>query len=136
MGQKKARKANFLPFESRSENSPYARITKSMVNSLAWQELNCYEQVLYINLKLKYNGKPGSEKDISFTYKEGEKLMSKRVFTRSLDRLIEKGFIDLIRHMPYSASCNIYGFSDRWHDYGTPNFKEKSRPKRMPRKSS
>jgi len=105
-----------------------------MVNSQAWQELSPYEQTLYLHMKLKYTGKPGSEKDISFTYKEGEKLMSKRVFTRSLDKLIEVGLIDLVRHMPYSASCNIYGLSDRWHDYGTPDFKQRLRPKRKPSK--
>ncbi len=130
MGQRRVRKANFHPFESKSENSPYARITRSMVNSPAWQELNCYEQTLYLQLKLKYTGKPGSEKDISFTYQEGEKLMSKRVFTRSIDKLIEVGLIDLVRHMPYSSLCNIYGLSDRWHDYGTAAFEHKLRPKR------
>jgi hypothetical protein len=130
MSRQRVLKANFHPFESRSENSPYARITRNMVNSQAWQELNPYEQALYLHMKLKYTGKPGSEKDISFTYKEGEKLMSKRVFTRSLDKLIEVGLIDLVRHMPYSALCNIYGLSDRWHEYGTPEFKLKARPKR------
>jgi hypothetical protein len=130
MGQRRVRKANFQPFESSSENSPYVRITKNMINSPAWQELNCFEQTLYLHMKFKYNGKPGGEKDISFTYKEGEKLMSKRVFTRSMDKLIEVGLIDLVKHMPYSSSWNIYGLSDRWHDYGTPEFMIKTRPKR------
>jgi hypothetical protein len=130
MAQKRSRKANFHSFESRSENSPYARITRNMVNSPAWQELNPYEQTLYLHMKLKYNGKPGSENNISFTYKEGTMLMSKPVFTRSMDKLIEVGLVDLFRHMPYSKLSNIYGFSDRWHEYGTPDFKEKLRPKR------
>ncbi len=130
MGQTRLRKANFHSFESITENSPYARITRNMVKSKAWQELNAYEQVLYLHLKLKYTGKPGSEKDLSFTYKEGENLMSKRTFTRSMDKLIAVGLVDLIRHMPYSQACNIYGLSDRWHNYGTEDFKSKTRPKR------
>ena len=130
MGQRKPRKANFQPFESRTENSLYARITRDMVNSPAWQALNVYEQVLYLHFKLKWNLKPGGEKDISFTYEEGLKLMSKRVFTRSIDKLIEVGLIDLNVHRPYSLLCNIYGLSDRWHKYGTPDFIEKARPKR------
>jgi len=130
MGQKRIRKANFHSFESSTENSPYARITRNMINSRAWQALNCFEQTIYLHLKLKYSGKPGGEKDISFTYKEGEKLMSKRVFTRSIDKLIEVGLIDLVEHRPYSAACNIYGLSDRWHNYGTDEFIEKIRPKR------
>ena len=129
MGQKRIRKANFNSFESRSENSPYARITKNMVTSQAWQQLNCYEQTLYLHMKLKYNGKPGSERDISFTYAEGQKLMSKKTFTRSMDKLIEVGLIDLVTHRPFSAACNIYGLSRRWHNYGTNDFKIMSRPK-------
>ncbi len=129
MGQKNIRKANFHPFESRSENSPYARITKNMVNSPAWQQLNCFEQTLYLHMKLKYNGKPGSESDISFTYAEGQKLMSKKTFTRSMDNLMEVGLIDLVTHRPFSAACNIYGLSSRWHNYGTNDFKVKNRPK-------
>ena len=128
MGQTRVRQANFLPFESASKNSAYARITRNMVKSRAWQELNTFEQVLYLHLKLKY--KPGSEKDLSFTYKEGEKLMSKRTFTKSIDKLIAVGLVDLIRHAPYSQACNIYGLSDRWHDYGTVDFRDKKRPKR------
>jgi len=129
MGQKNIRKANFHPFESRSENSPYARITKNMVNSQAWQQLNCFEQTLYLHMKLKYNGKPGSERDISFTYAEGQKLMCKQTFTKSIDKLIEIGLIDLVTHSPFSAACNIYGLSSRWHSYGTNEFKTMSRPK-------
>ncbi len=128
MGQKRIRKANFHSFESRSENSPYARITKNMVNSLAWQELNCYEQTLYLHMKLKYNGKPGSQHDICFTYAEGQKLMSKKTFTRSMDKLIEVGLIDLVTHRPFSVACNIYGLSSRWHNFGTNDFKIVSRP--------
>lgn len=130
MAQRRSRKANFHSFESRSENSPYARITRDMINSPAWKTLNVYEQILYIYFKLKYNGKPGSENNISFTYEEGMKLMSKRVFTRSVDQLIKLGFIDLLAHRPYSALCNLYGLSDRWHKYGTPDFIEKVRVKR------
>jgi hypothetical protein len=130
MARPRLLQANFEPFESQSKHSPYARIARSMVNSLAWKELNPYEITLYLHLKLKYTGKPGGEKDISFTYKEGTKLMSKAVFTRSIDKLIEVGLVDLVRHMPYSSSCNIYGLSHRWHKYGTPDFKKKTRPKR------
>jgi hypothetical protein len=129
MGQKKPRKANFHPFESRSANSPYIRITNNMMDSDAWIALNTYEKTLYLHLKKKYNGKPGCEKDISFTYEEGQKLMSKQTFTKSMDKLIQVGFIDLINHRPFSAACNIYGLSDRWHLYGMPDFQDKIRPK-------
>ena len=134
MGRPRSLKANFEPFESQSKHSSYIRIARSMVNSFAWKELNPYEINLYLYLKLKYTGKPGSAKDISFTYKEGTKLMSKPVFTRSMDKLIEVGLVDLVRHMPYSSSCNIYGLSDRWHKYGTPDFIRKTRPKRCYKK--
>lgn len=121
-------KASFESYESKSVNSNYIRITHSMMNSSAWQELNCYEKVLYMELKKKHKG-PATARNLSFTYKEGENLMAKRTFTKSIDKLIEVGLIDLERHKPYSVSCNIYALSDRWHKYGSSEFKEKYRPK-------
>ena len=124
---KRARKANFEPFESRTANGRYCRITKDMMSSPAWQTLDIFAKVLYLHIKIKYI--PGKERDISFTYREGTQLMSSRTFTKNMDKLIEVGFIDLVEHRPFSALCNIYGLSHRWHKYGTPEFVQKTRPK-------
>jgi hypothetical protein len=124
---KRTRKANFESFESRTANSRYARITKDMISSPAWRELDIFAQVLYLHMKLKYT--PGHEQNISFTYQEGQQLMSKKVFARSIDKLIEVGLIDLVEHWRYSQRPNVYGLSSRWHNYGEPGFKESKRVK-------
>lgn len=129
MATNRIRKPNFKSFESRSANSKHARITKDMVSSLAWETLDVYGQILYLNLKMRYTGKPGDERNIRFPYKEGLAIMSKRKFTESMDRLIEVGLVDLVEHRPFSALCNVYGLSDRWHHYGTPGFVKKARLK-------
>ncbi len=123
----KIRKANFEPFESRSKNSKYARITKDMISSEAWQQLDVYARLLYLHIKFKYS--PGKEKDISFTYKEGQELMSKAKFTKSLDKLIEVGLIDLQEHWRFGKKRNIFALSSRWHMFGTKNFNKQMRPK-------
>ncbi|MHB1325774.1 MAG: hypothetical protein ACYC0L_06145 [Thermoleophilia bacterium] len=55
--------------------------------------------------------------------------MSKATFTKSLDKLIEVGFIDLVEHWRHAKKPTIFGLSARWHDYGTDRFKERKRPK-------
>lgn len=107
-----------------------------MMNSKAWQGLDIYARALYIEMKRKHNGKPGGERNISYTYAEGQQLMSKTKFTEARDSLIEKGFLDLVRHEPYGAAPTIYGLSARWHYYGTDIFKPAQRPRGRPRTSS
>lgn len=108
------------------------RIAEDMFNSPAWGQLDAFEQVLYLHMKNKFRvNKWGesNERNISFTYREGQELMSKARFTKSIDKLIETGFIDLVEQWRHSVRPNIYGLSARWRDYGTDNFKEQKRPK-------
>lgn len=75
-------------------------------------------------------------RNISFTYEEGMKLMSKARFTKALDRLIELGFIDIVDHWAQSRKPTIYGLSARWHRYGTDKFVEKPRPQAKSRRTT
>lgn len=122
----------FKAFESATTNGRWLRIAGDMLDSLAWKQLSVYEQVLYLHIKNKFRvNKVGesNERNISFTYSEGQKLMSKRTFTQSIDRLIELGFVDLVEHWRHAKKPTIYGLSARWRDYGTDKFEEKRRPK-------
>jgi len=105
-----------------------------MLESPAWQALTVYEQALYVAIRAKYkrSNKTGQDnsRDLSFTYKEGLRLMSKTRFIKAIDMLIETGFIDLVSHLPQAREPTIYGLSSRWHDYGTPEFKESKRARR------
>ncbi len=131
----KKKRASHQSFESRTEHGRFVKITIDMLTSAAWQALTVYEQSLYLAIKGKYrglnrNGQDNS-RDLSFTYEEGIVLMSKTRFIKAIDRLIETGFIDLVRHLPQGREPTIYGLSARWHAYGMPEFKEAKRIKRV-----
>lgn len=70
----------FKEFESTTENGRWVRIAGDMILSQAWQHLSAYEISLYLHIKNKFRvnkfGK-SNERNISFTYDEGKKLMSK-----------------------------------------------------------
>ena len=72
--------------------------------------------------------------EIVFSYaeaidKDKFKLTRPR-FRRAIDNLIKFGFIDINHHGGGMAKdMTTYYISDRWRDYGTPDFKEKSRRK-------
>lgn len=120
-------------FESTNEHGRFMKLTIDMIESKAWQALSVYEHALYMHIKAKYkginrNGQDNS-RDLSFTYEEGRQLMSPDRFTAAIDKLIETGLIDIVEHLPQARRPTIYGLSDRWHDYGRPEFKEQKRVK-------
>lgn len=100
------------PFEGSTKNGRWFRLTVEMLDSRAWKALSVHEQVLYVHMKCKFNG--SNARDISFIHREAERLMTARTFRKSMKRLIEVGFVDVIERWPYSCRPNIYGFSDRW----------------------
>ncbi|MFC1651315.1 hypothetical protein ACFL2X_07065 [Candidatus Latescibacterota bacterium] len=66
--------------------------------------------------------------EIVFTYDEAKEYgLSKDVFTRSIDKLVQVGFLD-IEKIGGNRNPNNYALSDRWMKYGTSNFEEKIRP--------
>ncbi len=130
MARQKNRRASFEPFESRSANSRYLRITSDMMRSKAWGELDPFDVTVYVYLKEQYKSyRDGSDnsREIELTYEGMSKIMSPGRFKKSIDNLVEKGFIDLVEHNPHRKRATVYGFSDRWHDYGTEHFKHKAR---------
>ncbi len=72
--------------------------------------------------------------EITFTYKEARSKyeISASAFRCTIDELIEKGFIDIAAsgQGTYRAA-NLYAISDRWREYGTPEYKKPlPRPKK------
>ena len=57
--------------------------------------------------------------------------MNQRTFYKSIDKLIELGFVKVIRNGYAAKICNIYGFSDMWKVYGTKGFEVKEEFKRL-----
>lgn len=69
---------------------------------------------------------------IQFTYKTAKKRLgvSKPTFSKVLTDLIELGFIDQTTlGGGYARECNLFAVSERWRDYGKPNFKIMKREK-------
>lgn len=68
---------------------------------------------------------------LSVTYSEAEGLgINGKRFTRAIDQLIEKGFLD-ITHPGGMVRGDVsrYGLSERWRLYGTTEFQPATRPK-------
>ena len=70
--------------------------------------------------------------EIVYTYSEAGALgMSNSVFKRAIDSLIEHGFIDIEESgVGIYKYATKYWISERWRQWGTPNFEKRSRPKR------
>lgn len=130
----KAKQYYFEPFESTQKTERYVRISKSMYTSKAWKSLKSQERDLYIAMKIKFlknSDGTNNSRNISFTYKEAEEIMSSKTFTKARDHLVEKGFIDIVREGWVKSECNIYAFSERWKLYGTKDFQKETRPRRI-----
>ena len=98
-------------------------------------------QVLFLFLARRKMGKVGSRRgkeswaitnngEIVFSYPEAVTRfkLSRPTFSRALTALIEYGFIDINHHGGgMIKDMTTYYISDRWRDYGTPDFKEKTR---------
>lgn len=129
---KKAKTWKFKNFESATSEGRFVRVAGDMLESQAWKKLDAFDQVLYLHIKNKFRVNQrgvSNERNISFTYREGQELMSKARFTKSLDKLIEVGFIDLEQHWRHAKKPTIFGLSARWREYGTASFKKATRSK-------
>ena len=118
-------------------------IEKDVLRSKAFKQLpGTAIQVLmwfYLKRRLKNIGRRGKEKwiitnngEIIFSYAEAEKKyeLTRSRFSRALDELIDKGFIDIAHHGGgMMGDCTLYSISDRCRDYGTEQFIHAFRPK-------
>ena len=70
--------------------------------------------------------------EIVYTYAEAEELgMSNSAFKRAIDSLIDHGFLDIQETgMGIFKYTTRYWISERWKQWGTEAFVERSRPKR------
>jgi hypothetical protein len=143
MGKKK--KLNYESFETRG-NSYFISLYNDMLNSEAWKKLNAHDIKLYLYFKTKYHRKVingiienSNRDDITFPKKTYgskpdqigyEDIMNQRTFFKSIDNLIELGFIRVIQNRWTTREATIYGFSDMWKYYGTEKFKISHRDRR------
>ncbi|MEW6183049.1 MAG: hypothetical protein AB1500_07715 [Bacillota bacterium] len=134
----KRRKTSIDGFETYPGNpGNFISLYFKMIDSLAWQQLTARDIQLYIMLRRKYQRKvvkgkveQSNKNDISMPKSEYLKVMNQRMFEKSIDHLIELGFVYLVENNYAERKCNIYGLSDYWTLYGKPEFNVKPEHRR------
>ena len=99
---------------------PYAQIEEKLAYSEASKGLKAHTKWLYVAFRLKYKG--NNARDIVFLESEAKKIMSLSTFRADCRKLIERGFIDLIKRGGFYNQPHIFGLSNRWRKYGTKDF--------------
>lgn len=95
-------------------------IEHNILNSGAWQDLNVYTKWLYFEFKSRWHG--DNTRHIIFTKEEAIKIMAYKTFKECRNKLIESGFIDVIKRGGLEKQPAIYGLSDRWRKFGTKDY--------------
>jgi len=110
---------------------PYAQIEQSLTDSEGFKDLKAHTKWLYVAFRLKWRG--GNPRDITFTEKEAKRIMDSRTFRADYRKLIERGFIELIKCGGFYKEKHIFGLSNRWKKYGTKDFIKVDIAKRFPK---
>lgn len=127
-------------FESTNQRYDFTKICRDMQKSEAWKQLKPRQIGLYFLFKAKFtvNSKTleNNAENISFTTSEAKKYYGDlRTFRADVDTLINLGFIKQIMSGVQRMEASIYGFSDRWKEYGTDKFSIPANDKRYKSKS-
>ena len=98
----------------------YSVIEHNIINSEAWKGLKIHAKWLYFEFKLRFRG--DNRKHIILTKEEAIKIMAYNTFLECRNKLIERGFLDIVKRGGLEKQAMIYGLSDRWKEYGNKNF--------------
>jgi hypothetical protein len=110
---RKKRGNNFRLFEGRKKNDRHIRITQDMMDSPAWKRLKPTSIVLYLSIKLRFNGE--NQDSIEFPYTEAEKLgLSIETTKRCFTDLVDNGFIEIMQCGRFNRRANVYKLSSNW----------------------
>lgn len=124
-------------------------LDRSLVSSKAWLSLKGKATKVYLLFRLRCRySKTGSGKykqwtitnngDITFGYREAQQRygIKDKAFTRAIDELIEKGFLDITESGMGAARIHSkYAISERWKLYGTTEFVHRERPSKGVRRN-
>ena len=128
MGRSKG--GNYQGFQS-TKGGSLIPIYRDMFNSNVGQELikDAKAFQIYFLMISKYTAKyankvliSSNKNDISMPVSEYKKYMTPRTFYKCIDKLINLGFVKLIRSGFSTRECNIYGFNYMWQLYDTKKF--------------
>ncbi len=117
--------------KKRAYEGHFAGIDERVIGSKAWKGLKANTKWLYFEYRYRFYG--DNEKHIIFTYLEARKIMSEKAFIKSRNKLIERGFIDVIKRGGLEHQPTIYGLSNRWRGFETKDFMRVNIKKIFPR---
>jgi len=138
--RKKATLVNYK-FESiRLNGGRFIKICDDMMKAMAWQKLSIRQRGLYLELKRQFVSRSdGSTTELEIYILHSQfknNYKSKNTLFDDVDQLIENGFIKVVQHGKYARQPNIYGFTDEWKMYNTPEFFIHPNNKRLTNKNS
>ncbi len=112
-------------------------IYEDMEDSRAWNALSGNAIKLYMKLKRQLQRRvykksiaTSNATDISMPRSIYQEIMSISAFERSMDELIDLGFIKTMNNRYDTRESNIYGFSDMWKRWGASSFKVEPKHRR------
>lgn len=92
---------------------PFVPVLHEMLDSTAWQKIGNPARVAYIHLKRKcFPWDPPGE--LTFSYKEAEKFMTRETFARAIRELEANGFISRTQRGGLYRRRNYFRLSDEW----------------------
>ncbi|MBA7624247.1 hypothetical protein ES703_31654 [subsurface metagenome] len=112
-------------------NGNWSYIEHNVLNSEAWKNLKIHTKWLYFEFKIRWH--TDNTRNIIFTYQEAKNIMAIDTFIKSRNKLIERGFIDIVKRGGLEKQSAIYGLSDRWKKYGTKDFVKVDLKKILPK---
>lgn len=92
----------------------YITMTKSMLLNKNWLNLTYSSQILYIYMRLWSYGRIETPFSYSLAIKNNI-VKSRTTFKKSIDELIENGFIEITRISKKPGTATLYKFIDKWH---------------------
>lgn len=115
--------------------SPFAALPWEVINSPAFASLPGNPgkalPIFFGKARIVTFKQGATYSTFDFTYSEALKLgWSKDTFNQILNELHEKGFIDVAEYGGLRGCCRSnskYKLSERWREYGKPNFELKRR---------
>lgn len=120
--------------------SATTNIENSILVSAAWLSLRGKATqvfMLFLQRRKMYENKRTKEwfclncQELTLTYDEVKQLgLTRREFTYAIDALIANGLIDIVEYgNALARKPTVYGISERWRKFGTPEFKTAEREK-------
>jgi len=95
-------------------------IEHKITDSLPWKDLTPTACFIYFMIRKKWGGL--NRGHIEFPYSEVEEFMAESTFKPHRDKLIEKGFIDVVERGGLWGNKAVLALSDRWKKWGNKGF--------------